>query len=184
MLSINIVHRALAIVLTLATLLLPMGAHAAVDMFLDLGTQIPGESVDKAHPKQIDVLAWSWGASSTSSALTGAGKVTLQDISITKYVDKATPKLLMACAAGQPISQATLYVRKAGEIPFEYIKITLSDVYVTSITSGGSGGEDRLTENISLSISKFEYKYTPQRPDGTADTSIITRWDVLANKPY
>ena len=40
----------------------------AVDMFLKIG-DILGESVDKTHKDEIDVLAWSWGASNTGSAL-------------------------------------------------------------------------------------------------------------------
>ncbi|HYZ71955.1 MAG TPA: type VI secretion system tube protein Hcp, partial [Chthoniobacterales bacterium] len=68
----------------------------AVDMFLKING-VDGESKDKAHSKQIDVLAWSWGLSNTGSAHVGggagSGKVNVQDISITKWVDSASPKL-------------------------------------------------------------------------------------------
>ena len=38
----------------------------AVDMFLKLG-DIKGEAQDKTHKEEIDVLAWSWGASNSGS---------------------------------------------------------------------------------------------------------------------
>ncbi len=47
-----------------------------------------------------------------------------------------------------------LVVRKAGEKPVEYIKIKMEEVLITSISTGGSGGEDRLTENVTLNFSK------------------------------
>ena len=66
----------------------------AVDMFMKIDT-IDGESKDKKHTKEIDVLSWSWGLSNSGSAHTGggagAGKVNGQDLSFTKYVDSASP---------------------------------------------------------------------------------------------
>ncbi|WP_374595324.1 type VI secretion system tube protein Hcp, partial [Aquabacterium sp.] len=72
----------------------------AVDMFMKIG-DVKGESRDKTHAGEIDVLAWSWGVSNSGSAHTGggagAGKANVQDLSFTKYVDKASPPLLLAC---------------------------------------------------------------------------------------
>ena len=69
----------------------------AMDMFIKIGA-LKGESVDKVHAGEIDVLAWSWGMSNSGSAHVGggagAGKVNVQDLSFTKYIDKSTPDLL------------------------------------------------------------------------------------------
>src|SRR5579871_5700632 len=120
----------------------------AVDMFMKIAT-IDGEAKDKTHKKDIDVLAWSWGMSNSGSAHmgggAGSGKVNVQDISVTKWTDKATVNLQLACATGKHIDSAILTVRKAGgKGPIEYIKITMTEVMITSISGGGSGGEDRL----------------------------------------
>src|ERR1700709_1126786 len=77
--------------------------RAAVNMFLDI-TGIPGESTDPIHTNQVDVLAWSWGmynSGTTGSAV--AGKSTFQYLNLTKYVDKASPLLMLHCANGGPI---------------------------------------------------------------------------------
>lgn len=156
----------------------------AVDMFIKIG-DIQGESQDKKHGKEIDVLAWSWGLSNSGSAHTGggagSGKVNVQDLSFTKYTDSATPKLLLACCNGKHYDEALLTVRKAGEKPVEYIKVKLTEVLVTSVSAGGSGGEDRLTENVTLNFGKVHYDYTPQKKDGSADTAIPMEWDIAAN---
>ena len=44
----------------------------AVDMFLKLDG-VNGESKDKTHKLDIDVLAWSWGMSNSGSAHQGRG---------------------------------------------------------------------------------------------------------------
>jgi type VI secretion system secreted protein Hcp len=68
-----------------------------------------------------------------------------------------------------------------GAKPVQVIKIIMTDVLVTGVSSGGSGGEDRLTDNITLNFSKVEYDYSPTNPDGTAGTPISFAWDISAN---
>ena len=127
----------------------------AVDMFLLLDG-IKGESGDKTHKGEIDVLAWSWGLSNSGSFHQGegggSGKANFQDMSVTKYVDKASADLLYCSASGKHIPKAKLTVRKAGENPLEYLTFELENILVSSVSTGGSGGEDRLTENVSLRL--------------------------------
>lgn len=156
----------------------------AVDMFLKC-TDLPGESVDSVYKGSIDVLAWSWGMSQSGTTHAGpgagSGKVNVQDLSLTKWVDKASPKLQLFCCNGTHIKEALLVVRKAGEKPLEYIKITMSDIIVTSVSTGGSGGEDRLTENVALNFATVKFEYTPQKIDGSGDTAVPYTWKISQN---
>src|SRR5689334_6431730 len=135
----------------------------AVDMFIKIG-DVKGESTDDKHKGEIDVLSWSWGATQAGTSGIGggggAGKVQLQDLTITKYIDKASPTLFKMCCDGTHIPSTVLVVRKAGGTALEYLKITLDTAIVTSITTGGSGGQDRLTENITLNFAKIKMDYT------------------------
>ena len=156
----------------------------AVDMFIKIG-DIKGESVDSTHPNEIDVLAWSWGMAQSGTTHSGpgagAGKVSVQDLSLTKWVDSASPALMLACCNGKHYTEATLVVRKAGETPLEYIKIKMTDLIITSVSTGGSGGEDRLTENITLNFAKVNVDYVPQKKEGGAGTAIPMGWDIAKN---
>lgn len=156
----------------------------AVDMFIKIGS-IEGESQDAKHAKDIDVLAWSWGASNSGTTHMGggggSGKVNVQDLSLTKYVDKASPNLFKAVCNGEHIPEATLVVRKAGKTPLEYIKIKMNDILVSSYSTGGSGGEDRLTENVTLNFAKVEVVYTPQKKDGSGEPAVTQSWDISKN---
>ena len=158
----------------------------AVDMFMKIG-DIKGESNDKVHKQEIDVLAWSWGISNSGSAHVGggagAGKANVQDLSFTKYIDASSHALLLACSNGKHETKANLVVRKAGGkgAPVEYIKIEMTEVLITSVSNGGSGGEDRLTENVSLNFAKVKFEYTPQKPDGGKDTTKEMVYDIAEN---
>lgn len=156
----------------------------AVDMFIKIG-DIAGESQDAKHGKEIDVLSWSWGMSNSGSAHAGggagSGKVSVQDLSFTKWVDASSPKLMLACCNGKHYDSALLTVRKAGEKPVEYIKVKMTEVLITSVTTGGSGGEDRLTENVSLNFGEVNLDYTPQDTKGAAGTAIPFSWDIAGN---
>jgi type VI secretion system secreted protein Hcp len=156
----------------------------AVDMFLKLDA-IAGESIDKTHKGEIQILAFSFGATQSGSTHMGggggSGKVNFQDISFTKYIDKSTPILLQMVANGKHFKEGILTVRKAGEHPLEYLKIKLNEILVSSYSSGGSGGEDRLTENVTLNFAKIDVSYSPQKADGTGDVAIVMNYDIPAN---
>jgi len=156
----------------------------AVDMFIKIG-DIAGESKDSVHAGEIDVLAWSWGASNSGTAHVGggagAGKVNVQDLSFTKYIDKSSPDLFLACCNGAHQPQALLTVRKAGTTPLEYIIITMTEVMITSVSTGGSGGEDRLTENVTLNFAKVKIDYKEQTPTGATGATPSAGWDISQN---
>ena len=155
-------------------------------MFLKI-EGIKGESADDKHKDEIDVLSWSWGASQSGTMHTGggggAGTANFQDLSVTKWVDKSSHALLKAVSVGQHVKSALLTVRKAGENPLEYIKLTMKDCLISSVSTGGSGGEDRLTENLTINFGNFAYEYTPQKEDGSGDAVLPFGFDIKANKP-
>ena len=157
----------------------------AVDMFLKLDG-VKGESKDHKHPDEIHIESFSWGLSQTGTGGAGggggAGKVSVHDISITKFVDKASPVLMLKCADGSHIKEGLITVRKAGENPVEYLKIKLTDVLISGVQDAGHGG-DQLSENVTLNFSKFAVEYQEQGPDGKAAGGPVSMgWDVKANK--
>jgi type VI secretion system secreted protein Hcp len=161
--------------------------HMALDMFINMGAKVKGESRDKVQgPKgDIDVLSWSWGMSQSGSTHMGggggAGKVSFQDLSFTKYIDSASNALMNALAKGSHIDKCVLMVRKAGEGQNKYIAITMEEVIVTSVSTGGSGGEDRLTESVTLNFGKVSFAYTPQDSKGTVAGDKSFTWNIAEN---
>ncbi len=159
----------------------------AVDAFLKLDG-IDGESQDKEHKGEIDILSWAWGGASTGSFNLGgggaSGKASFSDLTLTKYYDKASPNLMAKLADGTHIKEATLFARKAGgSSAIEFLTIKLSDVIITSVNFGGSGGEDRYTETVSIAFAKFEVAYQAQKNDGAKDGGEIKAgWNIQSNE--
>jgi len=159
----------------------------ALDMFINMGTNIVGESADKVQGKagDIDVLAWSWGMSQSGTTHMGsgggAGKANFQDLSFTKYIDSASNALMIALAKGTHIPVVKLLARKAGEGQVPYITIELKEVMVTSVSTGGSGGEDRLTENVTLNFAEVKYTYNQQSKTGGKGADKIFAWNIAEN---
>lgn len=111
----------------------------------------------------------------------GSGKASFQDLSFTKYIDSATNALMTALATGDHQDTVVLTVRKAGDGQQKYILITMEQVLVTSISTGGSGGEDRLTENVTLNFGKVTFAYTPQDAKGTVAGDKTFAYDIAGN---
>jgi type VI secretion system secreted protein Hcp len=83
-------------------------------------------------------------------------------LSITKTVDKATPKLMEACATGKHVKEIKLTAARStdgkGGKPQDYFIITMSDVMVTSY-SVGSGGDALPMEAVSFNFAKVKVEY-------------------------
>ena len=155
---------------------------AAVDYFLKIDG-IEGESQDDKHKNEIDVLSWSWGenqhGTSAAGGGGGAGKVSMQDFHFVMKVSKASPKLMLACATGEHIKKAVLTARKAGKEQQEYLKVTLSDLLVSSYQTGGSGHGDVVpTDQVSLNFSKIEVVYKEQKADGSLGGATPAGFDL------
>ena len=158
---------------------------AAVDYFLKLNG-IEGESTDSKHKAEIDIQSWSWGATQSGAhgfgGGGGAGKVQMQDFHFTMRVNKASPKLMLACANGEHIKDAVLTCRKAGKEQQEYLKIKFTDLLVSSYQTGGSQGDVIPMDQISVNFSKIELEYKEQKADGTLGGATKAGFDLKAMK--
>ncbi|OCX66471.1 Hcp1 family type VI secretion system effector [Thioclava sp. SK-1] len=159
----------------------------AIDCFLKLENNIKGESQDAGHIDWIDVLSWNWGM--TQSGTThmghggGGGKVDVQDITVSKYVDAATHDLIKRCCSGEHISAGQLVVRKSGgAAPIDYLTIDFEDIMISSYSTGGmKDGLDRVQETLTLNFRRFEVTYTVQEQDGTAGPQSQAGWEIAEN---
>lgn len=159
--------------------IIPEADAAAVDYYLKIDG-IDGESTDSKHKNWIEIESYSFGASrSVSGGGGGAGKVLIQDLMVTKTLDKSSPKLFLATATGEHIKSAEIVLVKSGKGQ-EFLKWKFTDVIISSYNVSGEG--DIPTDQVSFSFSKVEFEYRPQKADGTLDTPIKGGWDIKTNK--
>lgn len=159
----------------------------ASDIFLKLDG-IDGEAQDEKHKDEIEVLSYSFGVTNAGTGGlgkgSGAAKADFSDLSITKHTDKASPGLFVACASGKHIASGTLTVRKAGGEgkAVEYLKVKLTEVFVSHFSGSESGQGGIGMDSVSLNFSKIEVTYTPQGAEGGGEGDIVKSYDLKQNK--
>ena len=157
-----------------------------MEMFLKL-VGIDGESTDAKHKGEIDVLAWSWGLSHDAPAGPGggggAGRAKIENISVQKAVDLASPLLLTFGAQGKHIATGTLTTRRPGKAG-EFLLFKMSDVLVTSVHVAVANDQNVATENVTLSFGKLEFVYRATKPTGGVGAEKVFTWDVAGAKPF
>ena len=162
----------------------------AIDMFLKLST-IPGESQDDKHKDWIEVLSFSFGASQSSAGERSTGgaassqRVSMQDFSIVKQLDKASPKLFLACCKGEHIPEVKLELCRATGDKSKYMEYKMTDVLISSFRKGAAsqGGEGLPMEEVAFNFGKIEWTYTAtDHKTGKPSGDVKANWDLVANK--
>ena len=170
----------------------------AVDYFLKI-EGIEGESEDDKHKNEIELSSFSWAELQSGSFAQGggggAGKVQMKNLEFASPVSKASPKLMLACATGQHIKDATLTCRKAGGGQQEFLKLTLNDVLVSKYETTSQSqtiGTDGATEegyslgvpmdHVGLNFGKIQVEYRPQKEDGSLGNPVKAGYDLKSNK--
>lgn len=164
-------------------------SYGAFDGFLKIDA-IPGESTDSAHPNEIVVLGWSWGMSQSGAALPGPGvtnKATFNDLVVIKLLDRASPKLMLACASATILPQLELVLRyPGGTNQVEFLKIKLEDVVVSKITSAtpSTSSTPLPIEEVSFNYRKIEMIYQAVDQNGApVGPPVSGVWDQGASQP-
>lgn len=157
---------------------------AVADYFLKI-EGIEGELQDHKHKGEIDIESWSVGATKVGTAGRGgggAGKVNTQDVHFTMKVNKASPKLFLACCSGEHLKKVVLTCRKAGKEQQECSKHAFTDVLVSSYQTGGASESVVPVDQFSFNFAKVETEYKEQKADGSLGAPVKAGWDVSLNK--
>ncbi|MGH7563057.1 MAG: type VI secretion system tube protein Hcp [Gemmatimonadota bacterium] len=134
---------------------------------------------------EIEILSWSWGAQEPGAGARLAAAPGMPppagssgDIVITKGVDSASPKLMMACAKGTHLDVVELggpgaltgQTKERGDRYFpgltKYQSIKLSRALVTSysLTAAGQDGNSIPVETITLHYERIDYQRRTPKP--------------------
>jgi len=120
------------------------------------------------HKLGSDILGLSFAPSGTGGGSgAGTGKVHINEFTIQKKTNKASPAFFKNCVAGAHYKTVTIAMRKAGGDPKTagkvYLRYTFSTVFTTSFQQESSGkGKSKPEENISFNFAKVAIEYLPQ----------------------
>lgn len=162
-----------------------LATPAFADMYIKIG-DIKGESQDKDHKDWIDILSVSQSVSRpTDQSAGGGGRKSVaerSDYIVTKYIDKATPKLAEACCQGTYFPEVNIELTRSGGNKQPYMVYTLKNVVVSSYSVSGAADDDTPpTEEIALNYETIEWKYIEMDAAGRTKEEHISFWDFVLN---
>jgi type VI secretion system secreted protein Hcp len=160
------------------------------DAFVNFG-DIKGESTDKDHKDWVMMSGYQQSVDRPSAesmrGTTGASGtgVTHSELTITKYVDAASPKLFEACSNGKHFKEVVIDLVRKSDNPITFVEIKLQDCLISGIAYDGRtmGEPSSPEESIHLTFGKIEFTYTKQKPDGTRAESVTEKWDAKQGQP-
>ena len=157
----------------------------AFDAFVQIDG-IDGESTDSKYPGWIEVVFYganmSQTISTTASSAGGASteRIDFDEFIFTKLVDTASPRLVLACAAGTHIDSITVELCRAGSEKIKFMSYQMTNCIISSITTTGGGAFPH--ETIGVNFGKIEWSYTRQnRTGGDATGNVASGWDLQRN---
>lgn len=149
---------------------------------------IDGEVDENKHEKWTELSSFTVGAHKPGNGKTGsqrvAGTTEFHDISISKNVDKTSPKLLEALAKGKSFDKVEVhYVTTTDTGPNIITKYELKHVYITGFEQSANRDSDRRPgENMTLNYEEFKVEQFPVKPDGKLDAAVEFAWSIPKGK--
>jgi len=170
------------ILLLLVGVVAPLTGWGAFEAYLKI-EGIPGEATEAKHKDWIELLGVTNVLLRTVSSDT-PGPVVTSELSVVKYLDKASPKLMLACAGGTNISSVQLEFVTTNASRIKFYEIVLSNVVVKSVSTSGtaSSAGAEAPEQCNLTFQKIRWAYTEVGPVSQLPKSSFTSsWDLLRN---
>jgi type VI secretion system secreted protein Hcp len=157
----------------------------AFDAFIKIDG-IDGESTDDKHAGWIEMISYNAGlsqsTSATASSVGGASseRADFDNFSFAKQLDKASPKLALACADGTHIANVLVEICRAGTEKVKFMEYKMTNCIVSSVKTMGGG--EFPTENVAIDFGKIQWAYTQQkRQGGGASGNVPAGWDLEKN---
>jgi len=175
----NGIQRVLARVFGAVLLAITASAGAA-DIFFKL-EGIPGDSTNEAHKDEIEVMSFSLGFSNDVQFASPRSPGECGDLTLTKTIDRSSPRLLAHVMLGRHISTGALsFTASTGEQPLDYYVLNMREILVKALRQADANGGTRVVEQVTLSARNYEFVFRTQQANGTF-TEQKFGWDCFRN---
>lgn len=163
---------------------------AAFDCYLKIiGPDIEGECKDADHEKWIELLSYKHGVSqpasgsrSSGGAIT-SGRVDCDDFTIVHTLDKASPKLALACCDGTHFDEIQVHLcRAVGKTKETYMEYNMKKAIVASVRPTGTsqGTENLPTEEVTFRFDRITLTYHElDHESGQPVGEVEAQWDFV-----
>ena len=161
----------------------------AFDAYLEIDG-IPGESTDSNHAGWIEIRGYTHNiiqpvaASKSSGGSRASEKANHGDLVVTKELDKASPKIALACCNGSNLATVKLELCRATGNKETYMSIELTDVLVAAYEPHGQTADEGALprERVAFNYGTIKWTYTHlDQATGASQGNIETSWNQIDN---
>ena len=143
---------------------------------------IDGESKDTDHKDWIDILSASQSIMHPAGSSAASPAADPTDFVVTKYIDKSTPKLALACCNGQHSPRVIVEFTSDDQRHLTYLQIEMTNVLVTSYGLSSNSTDDPVpVDQVSLNFEKIKWTYYEYDAGGRLVAEHATSWDFKTN---
>ena len=167
-----------------------------IDIFVQIDG-IEGESLSVDHEKWIKALGYNHGlaqphatAASGGGSYGGISRAEHEDFKISKFLDKASPKLNLQCQSGKLIPKVVVHICRQVDSNVVYQKYELEGVIVRSVAISGSSVSlsndtevslEKPIENVAFAYKKITLTYTEVNEKNKAAGDTMAWLDPVTN---
>lgn len=155
------------------------------DAFIHI-PDLDGESTDERHRGWIEMTQFEFNVqqkvSQTASSAGGATaeRVDFSEFGFSKLMDKTSPLLALACAAGTHFGTIVVELCRAGGDKIPFMKYTFTNCIISAFNTSAEG--DFPEDDVSFVYGKVEWCYTrQQRAGGWAAGNVAGAWSLEKN---
>ncbi len=159
----------------------------AFDAFINIDG-IEGESTDDAHKGWIEINHYQFGEKQTvSKTVSSAGgataeRVNFSDFHFSKFLDKATPKLALACANGTHIDNVVVELCRAGGDKIRFMEYRFSNCIISMCNTMSKHRLTLPVDVVYINFGKIEWSYAQQNRKGGGTMGYVSAgWNLEKN---
>ncbi len=152
------------------------------------GTAIASVNVDNVgfdtnSPQFTKVLTYNASVEQTlnigsQSTGAGAGKITFNPFSITRYLDATSPLLFQASASGTPYKTAEIFFVSAQNTIFSRLTYKLAAIKTVAWAADGNSA---VVETVAFEYGTVVITVNKQSPDGKVNSATQSGWNIIKN---
>lgn len=142
---------------------------------------INGEATESHHKDWIEIESFNFSMGvpgAVTSTSRRRGDVVFNEITLTKEVDKSTPKLMEAVTLGKVIPEVTIEVTRVYDVTKTFYKYELKNVLVTSYQSSESAGNTAPTDTLTINFEEIKVTYTEHDSTGSSKGNVEWSWKI------
>jgi len=147
---------------------------------------IDGEATHQDHKKWIDISSMQFGIGrgistpSGSTANREASEPSVSEVTVTKLMDGASPKLFTESATGAAGKEVLIHLVSTGSPGNTYVEYKLTNALISGYSVSSAG--DRPSESLSINFTKIQYKFIPYDDKNKAGTPVTVSYDLSTTK--